>query len=72
MFEERRHLEKACEDLEGAVRKAILLTLQVWQRQQKKKEAADWQAAWQKWNISADGIAHQLFESGECQAVKPG
>jgi hypothetical protein len=46
MIEERRSLEKDCEELESAVRQAFLLTLGSYQQEQKQSEAAAWQAAW--------------------------
>lgn len=54
MIEERRSLEKDCEELNEAVRKAFMLTLEVFHQEQKKKEAAAWQTAWIHWNVSLE------------------
>lgn len=54
MIEERRSLEKDCEELNEAVRKAFMLTLEAFHQEQKKKEAAAWQAAWIHWNVSLE------------------
>lgn len=54
MIEERRTVEKDCQELEQAVRKAFLLTLEAFHREQKKREAALWQAAWINWDGSLE------------------
>lgn len=54
MIEERRSLEKDCEELNEAVRKAFMLTLKAVHQELKKKEAAAWQAAWLNWNVSLE------------------
>ncbi|HYX35906.1 MAG TPA: hypothetical protein VE954_22630 [Oligoflexus sp.] len=54
MIEERRSLEKDCEELNEAVRKAVLLNLDVFLHEQKKREAAAWQAAWIHWNVNLE------------------
>ncbi|HET9237805.1 MAG TPA: hypothetical protein VFO10_11170 [Oligoflexus sp.] len=56
---ERRHLEKDCEELNTAVRKAFMLTLNSFHQEQKKKEAAAWQAAWIHWNVSPEDSGPQ-------------
>ncbi len=52
MNDERRGLEQDCADLEEAVRKAFLLNLSAYELDQKKREAAAWQAAWVNWNTT--------------------
>lgn len=54
MIEERRSLEKDCEELNEAVRKAFMLALDGFHREQKKREAAAWQTAWLDWNASLE------------------
>jgi hypothetical protein len=54
MIEERRILEKDCEELNEAVRKAFMLTLRAAHQEQKKKEAAAWQTAWLNWNVTLE------------------
>ena len=64
MMEERRSLEKDCEELNEAVRKACMLSLGAFHEEQKKKEAAAWQTAWLSWNVS--------LEETDPQAPSPG
>lgn len=63
MIEERRSLEKDCEELNEAVRKACMLNLDVFHQEQKKKEAAAWHAAWLEWNISLEETDPQAFSA---------
>jgi hypothetical protein len=64
MIDERRSLEKDCEELNEAVRKACMLTLGAFHQEQKKKEAAAWQTAWLEWNISLEEPDPQAFSNG--------
>lgn len=69
---ERRHLEKDCEELNEAVRKAFMLTLNSFHQEQKKKEAAAWQAAWIHWNVSPEDSDPQGSAAGSSASSKMG
>jgi hypothetical protein len=69
---ERRQLEKDCEELNEAVRKAFMLTLHSFHEEQKKKEAAAWQAAWIHWNVSPEDSDPQASAAGKGTSSKMG
>lgn len=69
---ERRHLEKDCEELNEAVRKAFMLTLQAFHQEQKKKEAAAWQTAWIHWNIDPEDSDPQAPAAGHGASSRTG
>ncbi len=72
MIEERRSLEKDCEELNEAVRKAFMLSLEVFHQEQKKKEAAAWQTAWIHWNVSPEDADPQGPATGNGASSKMG
>jgi uncharacterized protein YcbX len=74
MIEERRSLEKDCEELNEAVRKACMLSLSAFHQEQKKKEAAAWQSAWLSWNVSLEETDPQAFspDTGASSKMGPG
>jgi hypothetical protein len=72
MIEERRSLEKDCEELNEAVRKAFMLTLDAYHQEQKKKEAAAWQAAWIHWNVSLEETDPQKAATGNGASSRMG
>lgn len=72
MIEERRSLEKDCEELDQAVRKAFMLTLETYHHEQKKREAAAWQAAWINWNVSLEETDPQAFAPESSASSKMG
>ena len=70
MIDERKSLEKACESLDQAVRKAYMLSLETFHSEQKKKEAALWHAAWLDWNVSLEEKNPQDSEQRDSASSK--
>jgi hypothetical protein len=72
MIDERKRLEKDCEELNDAVRKTFMLTLERFHQEQKKKEAAAWQTAWIHWNVSLEEVGPQASAAGNGASSKMG